>query len=248
MDIKVTMLYDEGSLENTQLIGAKGFSALVDADGRKVLFDTGLRDRYLRHNAEYLEVDADSVESVVISQTHPDNCRALEGFLDMRGSPVRVYAPAGVYDGKKGILSTKAGLSDENRTKVELDHAEGWFDVVPGVTVTPYVQTEGWSERFLVLQGRRLTVVSGRGVGGPAAVMDMVRDRFGRYPDAFIGSVLLEKKKKPVAEQYALDFSSRGCGRLMLNHATGRDGMVNLRTHLGLRGVEDFYVGMTYKG
>lgn len=248
MEITVTMLYDEGSLENTQLIGAKGFSALVDAGGRKVLFDTGLRDRYLRHNAEYLEVDADSVEAVVISQNHPDNCRALEGFLDMRTTPVRVYAPEGMYGGKKGFLSTKAGLSDEGREKVELDGTDGWFEVVPGVTVTPYIHTDGWSERFLVLQGRRLTVVSGRGVGGPASVMDLVRDRFGRYPDAFIGSLLLEKKKKPVAEQYALDFTSRNCGKLMLNHATGRDGMVNLRTHLGLRGVEDFYVGMTYKG
>ena len=249
MDATITSVYDEGAVEHTQLIGAKGFSALVDVDGRRFLVDTGLRDRYLSHNLDYLDVDPASVEAVIITQSHPDNSRALGGLLRMRGEPLKVYAPEGLYEGRKGFLSYSTGLSDEDRPKALLDHSDGWIEPAPGVTVTPYIRSDdGWAERFVVVQGRRLTVVSGRGVGGPARVLDMVRDRFGRYPDAFVGSVLLEKRKKPVAELYASDFSSRGCSVLHLNHCTGRDGMVNLRTHLGLRGVDEFYVGMTYRG
>ena len=78
--------------------------------------------------------------------------------------------------------------------------------------------------------------------------MDFVFQRHNRYPDAFIGAVLLEKKKKPVAEAYATDFSSRNCNIIRLNHCVGRDGMTNLRVHLGLHGVEEFYVGTVYQG
>lgn len=244
MEATITSVYDEGSLEDTPLIGAKGFSVMVERDGRRVLFDTGLRDRYLKHNMENLEIDPESIEAVVISQAHPDNCRALDGFLDMRGSPVDVYAPEGLYGGKKGMFSNSVGITDENRAKVNLRNDEGWFEVIPGVTVTPMLG----SERFLVVQGRRLTVVSGRGAEGPARVLDAVKDRFGRYPDAFVGAVLLEKKKKPVAEAYAADFTSRNVGMLYLNHCVGRDGILNLRTHLGLKGVDEFYVGTVYKG
>jgi hypothetical protein len=34
---------------------------------------------------------------------------------------------------------------------------------------------------------------------------------------------------------------------LYINHCVGRDGMVNLRVHLGLDGVNDFYVGNVYQ-
>lgn len=248
MEARITSVYDEGALEHTQLIGAKGFSAMVEVDGRRVLVDTGLRGRYLSHNLDCLEVDPSSIEAVVITQRHPDNSRGLDGLLDMRDGPVRVYAPEGLYDGKAGFLSHSVGISDENRPKVSLDHSDGWVDVVPGVVMTPWLVTGSVSERFVVVSGKRLTVISGRGVGGPGRILDMVKDRYGRYPDAFVGSVLLEKKKKPVAEQYASDFSSRGCSTLHLNHSTGRDGMVNLRTVLGLGGVEEFYVGMEYRG
>lgn len=248
MDATITSVYDEGSLEDTPLIGAKGFSVLVERDGRRVLFDTGLRDRYLKHNLENLEVDPESIDAVVISQAHPDNCRALDGLLDMRETPVDVYAPAGLYAGSRGIFSGSIGLSEENRPKARLIEDEGWVEVSPGITITPMCQFAKGSERYLVVEGRRLNVISGRGIEGPAKAMELVFSRHNRYPDAFVGAVLLEKAKKPVAEAYAAEFSSRNCGILRLNHCTGRDGMLNLRTQLGLHGVDEFYVGTVYRG
>lgn len=248
MDAVITCIYDEGSLEDTPLIGAKGFSVMVERDGRRVLFDTGLRDRYLKLNMENLEIDPESIDAVVISQAHPDNCRALNGFLDTRESPVDVYAPAGLYQGKPGFLSTGVGISDDNRPKMNLRNDDGWLEVAPGITVTPSFVFGAGSERYLIVEGRRLNVISGRGIEGPSKALEAVYERFGRYPDAFIGAVLLEKKKKPVAEQYADEFSSRNVGILKINHCVGRDGITNLRTRLGLHGVDEFYVGTVYKG
>ena len=248
MDAVITCIYDEGSLEDTPLIGAKGFSVMVERDGRRVLFDTGLRDRYLKHNMENLDIDPESIDAVVISQAHPDNSRALNGFLDMRESPVDVYAPEGMYQGKPGFLSTGVGVSDENRAKMNLRSDDGWIEVFPGTTVTPFYGFDAGAERYLIVEGRRLNVISGRGIEGPARALDAVFERFNRYPDAFIGAILLEKKKKPVAEQYADEFSNRNIGIVRLNHCVGRDGIMNVRTRLGLHGVDEFYVGTVYKG
>ncbi len=248
MDAVITCVYDEGALEDTALIGAKGFSLLIERDGKRVLMDTGLRDRYLKHNLENLEIDPQSIDAVVISQSHPDNSRALDGFLDMRESPVDVYAPDGLYAGSKGMFSHSVGVSDENRAKANFRNDNGWVEVFPGITLTPFHRSESGAERFLIVEGRRLNVLSGRGIDGPAPALELVYQRYNRYPDAFVGSVLLEKKKKPVAETYAEDFSSRSVGILRLNHSVGRDGIMNLRTKLGLHGVDEFYVGTVYKG
>lgn len=248
MDATITCVYDEGALEDTPLIGAKGFSVLVERDGKRVLMDTGLRDRYLRHNLENLEIDPESIDAVVISQAYADNCRALDGLLDMRESPVDVYAPEGLYAGSKGLFSNSVGISDDNRAKVNLRNDDGWVEVFPGITLTPFHSSESGAERYLIVEGRRLNVISGRGIDGPAPAMDLVFQRYNRYPDAYIGAVLLEKRKKPVAELYATDFSSRNCNIIRLNHCVGRDGIMNLRTHLGLHGVDEFYVGTVYQG
>lgn len=61
---------------------------------------------------------------------------------------------------------------------------------------------------------------------------------------AFLGPVLLEKKKKPVAAAYAQSLSQ--IPDLYINHCVGKDGMVNLRVNLGMDNVKDFYVGDTY--
>ncbi len=243
---RILCVYDEGSMVDTPLIGAKGFSVLVESGGKRVLFDTGLRDRYLTHNMEYLEIDPDSIDAVVVSQTNPDNCRAINGLLERRSEPVDVYAPAGLYDGKRGMLSRSAGLSDENRGKARLHDLGGWFEVAPGVWVTPQVTyQDGYREAFLVVEGRSLTVVSGRCRDGPGPALDLVRGRFGRDARTFVGAIMLEKVKKPVAESYAQELDAAGCTDLHLNHCTGRDGMTNMRVHFGLKGVDEFYVGMS---
>lgn len=242
---RILCVYDEGAVVDTPLIGAKGFSVMVESEGKRVLFDTGLRDRYLIHNMEHLEIDSASIDAVAISQKCPDNSRGINGFLEARESPVDVYAPEGVYDGKRGILSRSVGLSEENRAKAVIHQIDGWIEIIPKVWITPQLTSQdGSSESFLVVEGKSLAVVSGRGCSGPGLPLGAVRERFGRDAKTFVGAVLLEKKKKPFAEAYAAEFEAYGCKDLHLNHCVGPDGMSNLRTHFGLKGVNEFYAGM----
>lgn len=58
-------------------IGEWGFSALVEADGRRILFDTGLRPPTVLHNAQTLGVELSNVTDVVLSHNHGDHTGGL---------------------------------------------------------------------------------------------------------------------------------------------------------------------------
>lgn len=250
MKAKITCVYDEGAKTGTSLIGGRGTAFLVDIGDRRILFDTGLRDRYLTHNLDCLNIEPDSIDTIVISQAHPDNARGLNGLLKVRTKPVDVYVPAGTFNGKPGLFSGSFGLSEEVRDMARMHELPGtqWTEIAPGVTLTPmFADPKGYRESFLVVEGEAMAIISGRGMSGPEDILTEVENHFGRKPRAFLGSVYLEKRKKNVAEAFAASFTAHNMSELYLNHCTSKDGMTNLRVALGLNGVNDFYVGMSYE-
>jgi 7,8-dihydropterin-6-yl-methyl-4-(beta-D-ribofuranosyl)aminobenzene 5'-phosphate synthase len=95
-----TMLAEEG-------MGEWGFSALVEADGRRILFDTGLRPETVLQNARHLGIDLSGVTDVVLSHHHGDH---TGGLLTLRrelaalGRRRAVVAATGSsFDASKGI-------------------------------------------------------------------------------------------------------------------------------------------------
>lgn len=79
-----TMLADEG-------IGEWGFAALVEVDGRRILFDTGANDDTVARNAKALNLDLSDVESVILSHNHADH---TTGLLPLRRQLVAVQPKA----------------------------------------------------------------------------------------------------------------------------------------------------------
>lgn len=65
-----TMLAEEG-------MGEWGFSALVEADGHRVLFDTGLHPETVLQNARELGIDLSGITDVVLSHHHVDHTGGL---------------------------------------------------------------------------------------------------------------------------------------------------------------------------
>jgi 7,8-dihydropterin-6-yl-methyl-4-(beta-D-ribofuranosyl)aminobenzene 5'-phosphate synthase len=58
-------------------IGEWGFSAVVDVDGRRILFDTGDRPDTVLNNAKELGVDPTGITDVVLSHNHHDHTGGL---------------------------------------------------------------------------------------------------------------------------------------------------------------------------
>jgi 7,8-dihydropterin-6-yl-methyl-4-(beta-D-ribofuranosyl)aminobenzene 5'-phosphate synthase len=95
-----TMLADEG-------IGEWGFAALVEADGKRILFDTGARPNTVLENAKELKIDLGDVQDVILSHFHGDH---TTGLLTLRrelskANPAafsRVHVGKGIFLERRG--------------------------------------------------------------------------------------------------------------------------------------------------
>ena len=58
-------------------VGEWGFAALVEADGHRLLFDTGARPDTVLNNAKDLHVDLSNITDVVLSHNHADHTGGL---------------------------------------------------------------------------------------------------------------------------------------------------------------------------
>jgi 7,8-dihydropterin-6-yl-methyl-4-(beta-D-ribofuranosyl)aminobenzene 5'-phosphate synthase len=104
LDVKIlsTMLADSAG------IGEWGFSALVVADGHRILFDTGARPATVLNNARELKVDLAGVPDVILSHNHGDH---TGGLITLR-TAVREKNPAALavaHAGEGIFLQRDAG-------------------------------------------------------------------------------------------------------------------------------------------
>jgi 7,8-dihydropterin-6-yl-methyl-4-(beta-D-ribofuranosyl)aminobenzene 5'-phosphate synthase len=148
-----TMLADEG-------IGEWGFSALVEVDGHRILFDTGARPTTVLENARELKVDLAGVPEVVLSHNHADH---TGGLLTLRKDVqardekalARVHVGRGLFwsrptadgAGESNLpLKTRADYAAAGLTFIEHESAQ---QILPGVWLTgpvPRVHPErNWS-------------------------------------------------------------------------------------------------------
>jgi 7,8-dihydropterin-6-yl-methyl-4-(beta-D-ribofuranosyl)aminobenzene 5'-phosphate synthase len=96
-----TMLTDRAG------VGEWGFSALVEADGHRLLFDTGARPETVLRNARELKIDLSDVTEVILSHHHGDH---VGGLLTLRRELAKqkpdvlkkTYAGAGVFLPRQG--------------------------------------------------------------------------------------------------------------------------------------------------
>ena len=77
---KVTILYDAFG-ESKELTKDWGFSALVEHNGKRILFDTGNDAAIFEHNVKALGVDLTKLDFVVISHRHADHTTGLRYVL-----------------------------------------------------------------------------------------------------------------------------------------------------------------------
>jgi len=98
---RVTILYDAFG-ESKELTKDWGFSALVEHDGKRILFDTGNNAAIFEHNVKTLRVDLTKLDFVVISHRHADHTTGLRYVLKVNPN-VTVYVPADGANGFGGV-------------------------------------------------------------------------------------------------------------------------------------------------
>lgn len=142
LEIKIlsTMLADEG-------FGEWGFAALVEVDGRRILFDTGANEDTVQRNLKVMGLDLSDVEMVILSHNHADH---TTGLLTLRRqfAAKTPRALSKVYAGT-GILwprITPSGQFDDRVARIKRDfEATGgsFIDVAKPIEILPGVWLTG---------------------------------------------------------------------------------------------------------
>ncbi len=88
---RVTILYDAFG-KSPSLRMDWGYSALIEREGKRILFDTGNNPEIFAENVKKLGVDVKNLDFVVVSHRHADHATGLDYVLSVNPR-VTVYAP-----------------------------------------------------------------------------------------------------------------------------------------------------------
>jgi len=108
--MKVTIIYDN-EVWKEGLRADWGFSCLVEADNKKILFDTGANGALLLDNMKKLDIDPAKIDDIFISHAHHDHTGGLQDFLKLN-SNVRVFVPASLRArGAEKVISVSNAIT-----------------------------------------------------------------------------------------------------------------------------------------
>ena len=142
--LKITLL-------STMLVGSPtglgewGFSALVEADGHRILLDTGAHPDTVLQNARDLNVDLSGVREVVLTHNHWDH---VTGLLTLRREMMKQNPAAmSVVHVANGIFYSRPSADGEDNRMIAIrkeyeatggkfiEHSDG-TDIFPGAWLT----------------------------------------------------------------------------------------------------------------
>ncbi len=243
-------------------IGEWGYSAVIEVDGNKILFDTGNRPQTVLQNAKDLGIDLSDVKDVILSHNHGDHTgglvtlrKALMGKNPQALS--KVHVGKGIFhkrvNSQNKILKVK---SDMEALGAEFTLYESAHELFPGVWLTGNVARihpeKNWSgngrietengiledtipeDMSLVFDtDHGFILVSGCGHAGIVNTMEHINKHI--HPGSIttaIGGYHLVSASDTHLAWTAKQLDRFGVEQMIGSHCTGIDALYSLRTLL----------------
>ncbi len=148
-------------LTSDEGIGEWGFAAVVEADGQRILFDTGARPDTVLSNAKELGVDLSNITGVILSHNHSDHTGGLmtlrQAMLAKNPAALsQAYAGKGIFAARRSdkgkplefMATLKRGYEASGGHFTEYDHpVELWNGVWLTGPVPRKYPERNWSGR-----------------------------------------------------------------------------------------------------
>jgi 7,8-dihydropterin-6-yl-methyl-4-(beta-D-ribofuranosyl)aminobenzene 5'-phosphate synthase len=162
----LTIVYDSDGLPGFET--GWGFSALVERDGDRTLFDCGWDGHMLRWNLGRLGLTFADIDRVVLSHQHWDHISGLTEMLSepLRPEPMEVAVPASFSGNLKKEIGRKASLR-------ELDGPE---ELWPGIFTTGQLGDSVKEQSLILVHDGKGIVVTGCAHPGIDRIMERARD------------------------------------------------------------------------
>jgi len=260
-DFKITIL--STMLSDTH-IGEWGFSAMIEADGQRILFDTGSRENTVLQNSRELNISLEKIDNVFLSHNHKDH---TGGLISLRKNYPTSFSNAHIGEGIFYPRPNSRGTEHyilKNKTTLEtlgidfISHKNP-SQILPGLWTTgqiPRIYDEkNWSElgEIIDLNGNNLedtipedqslffdtengiVLVSGCGHAGLINTLEYINKIIPNRPIyKIIGGFHLLKLNEDKLEWTAKKMEEFGVKFFVGAHCTGLNSTYSIRNFLNL--------------
>ncbi len=268
--LEMIVLIDNAAEE--PLSGEWGLSIMINADGRKILLDTGASDLFAR-NAGCLGISLDDVDTGVLSHAHYDHSDGLETFFSLnRTAPflMREGTCENCFGIKEGVL-TYIGIQRGVLKKYgdRIQYVQGVYEIAEGMWLVPH-RTADYSaiakrndlytvnrglrqpdnfvhEQSLVIETEQgLVVFNSCSHTGMTNILTDIRQMLGRGDViAYVGGLHLFKMTDEELEKICMEIQNTSIAHIFTGHCTGGYAFGFLRDRLGQR-IDQFSSGYRY--
>jgi 7,8-dihydropterin-6-yl-methyl-4-(beta-D-ribofuranosyl)aminobenzene 5'-phosphate synthase len=209
-EVTVITIYDNYQ-HDPNLKTGWGFSCLVEADGMKLLFDTGGEGSLLLENMEKLGIDPKEIDAVVLSHSHGDHTGGLDDFLKA-GSEVKLYLLKSFpHSFKKKVESSKA----------EIVEVSGSVAISERVNTTGELGTSIKEQSLMVKTSKGLVVITGCAHPGILNILKHAKKITGEDVYLVLGGFHLLDRSETQLKEVIKGFRELGVKKVAPCHCSG---------------------------
>ena len=266
---EMTVLVDNAAAE--PLAAEWGLSILIEADGRRILLDTGASGLFAQ-NAERLSIDLAGIDVGVLSHAHYDHADGLDAFFARnRKATFLVRAGAcencyGVKDGTMRYNGIRSGILKEHEDRIQ--YVEGIYEIADGIRLVPHRRADYSSialrnelyamrdgklcpddfshEQSLVIDTEKgLVVFNSCSHTGMGNILTDIQEMLGRQDIlAYVGGLHLYKMTDEEIHMLCREIQCTSVQHIYTGHCTGYHAFRILKEELGDR-IEQFSSGFS---
>jgi len=209
MSLTITIIYDNNP-HDPSLYDAWGFSALVQHQGKQVLFDTGGNGSIFLGNMQQLKIDSSVIEAVILSHYHGDHTGGLLDMLKLGVKPTVYLLP-----------------SFPDRFTHQVSKLTTAIDVTPGQSITETIYTSGEIESAIPEQAlavktdKELVIITGCAHPGIVRMVETIKSLLNSPVYLVMGGFHLGTLGQRKISAIFEDFRRLGVVKVAPCHCTG---------------------------